>query len=342
MYKNVLLHVCQKWKRELQKGVFPYGEMEKLNYQQLIDMTVQWAENATVFNLGTINTKSFFIKDCLTYLRDEKTNGIHQSEFLNQCLNRKHCLNQKHYQLPHSPIMLEFSMDALEVTKQSLNPAEIKDHSKAELDELLNLTKGIKIHSIVLAVECKKQIHLKSFYSLFTTSGKYPTEKIMNPGLYSSMPPFNIVIAPNQPLHLTVPSYIKGAELEKLKFWADLQTISIYSFLQFMRLMHCKNVTTEIVPIAELSKKQQIQVNNRNRLPSEEYRILKIVLPKHNESIKFTDTTQQSKIPIDIRRGHFKTFTEERPLFGKVHGTYWWQPIAKSDKVEYQVSTKQR
>jgi hypothetical protein len=25
-------------------------------------------------------------------------------------------------------------------------------------------------------------------------------------------------------------------------------------------------------------------------------------------------------------RGHFKTYTAERPLLGRFTGTYWWQP----------------
>jgi hypothetical protein len=34
-------------------------------------------------------------------------------------------------------------------------------------------------------------------------------------------------------------------------------------------------------------------------------------------------------VAVHIVRGHFKTYTEERPLFGKRTGTYWWQPMLR-------------
>ena len=50
------------------------------------------------------------------------------------------------------------------------------------------------------------------------------------------------------------------------------------------------------------------------------------------------------KKALHIFRGHFKTYSEDRPLFGKVAGTFWWEgsvrgSLAKGkvDK-EYQVS----
>lgn len=34
-------------------------------------------------------------------------------------------------------------------------------------------------------------------------------------------------------------------------------------------------------------------------------------------------------VAIHLVRGHFKTFTPERPLLGKHVGTYWWQPMLR-------------
>ena len=34
---------------------------------------------------------------------------------------------------------------------------------------------------------------------------------------------------------------------------------------------------------------------------------------------------------MHLCRGHFKTFSEEAPLFGKFTGTYWWEPQLRGD-----------
>lgn len=40
-------------------------------------------------------------------------------------------------------------------------------------------------------------------------------------------------------------------------------------------------------------------------------------------------TGDGGKVAIHIVRGHFKTYTAERPLLGKHTGTYWWQPMLR-------------
>ena len=36
------------------------------------------------------------------------------------------------------------------------------------------------------------------------------------------------------------------------------------------------------------------------------------------------NTLQRMPVAEAVLRGHFKTFTEDAPLFGKVVGTFWW------------------
>jgi hypothetical protein len=40
-------------------------------------------------------------------------------------------------------------------------------------------------------------------------------------------------------------------------------------------------------------------------------------------------TGDGGKTAIHLVRGHFKTFTPERPLLGKHTGTFWWQPMVR-------------
>ena len=35
---------------------------------------------------------------------------------------------------------------------------------------------------------------------------------------------------------------------------------------------------------------------------------------------------------LHLCRGHFKTYTEENPLFGRIVGRIWWQPHIRGNK----------
>jgi hypothetical protein len=85
-------------------------------------------------------------------------------------------------------------------------------------------------------------------------------------------------------------------------------------------LLNCKNITTETTPApAKLNKKRK----KKGKLPIFSYKTL---------VIKPTGKKQQS-VPkhlwnnrIHLARGHFKTYTAEKPLFGSITGRFWWQP----------------
>jgi hypothetical protein len=52
-------------------------------------------------------------------------------------------------------------------------------------------------------------------------------------------------------------------------------------------------------------------------------------------------------VAIHIVRGHFKTFTPEKPLLGKYSGTWWWQPSVRGTAPrfsikDYQVDAEER
>ena len=56
------------------------------------------------------------------------------------------------------------------------------------------------------------------------------------------------------------------------------------------------------------------------------------------EAIKEIPFHERKKYGITgQKRGHFKTFTEEKPLFGKHVGTWWWSPIFQTRKRDYVV-----
>ena len=85
--------------------------------------------------------------------------------------------------------------------------------------------------------------------------------------------------------------------------------------------MHCKNVEFKTInPHAKLSKK------HKKRTGSDliRYHVLDIdPLRKLFEKYK-TGAETNLRRALHLCRGHFKTFTEDAPLFGRHSGTFWW------------------
>ena len=88
-------------------------------------------------------------------------------------------------------------------------------------------------------------------------------------------------------------------------------------------LLGCKNVDTEDHrPDAKLSR---AAVKRRGQaLTMFKTLVIRPMGGKHAESQRVSIGSGQSA--LHLVRGHFKTFTQERPLFGSRVGTYWWSP----------------
>jgi hypothetical protein len=103
--------------------------------------------------------------------------------------------------------------------------------------------------------------------------------------------------------------------------WDYAVTPLLGSCLLALSFMHCKNVDIAIVePPAALSKKHA----RRYGEPLSSYRVLEIEPMRqalHSDGHVSTAGLRQA---LHICRGHFKTFTDDAPLFGRLTGTYWW------------------
>lgn len=115
---------------------------------------------------------------------------------------------------------------------------------------------------------------------------------------------------------LTEPICTRRGELHE----AEFATWHLPPALLAISFMHCKNVVvTENKPDAKLQKARQ----RRGQKPLVRYRTLNIepmakILKREGKS----DETGLKKA-LHVCRGHFSTYTTERPLFGKVSGTFW-------------------
>jgi hypothetical protein len=107
-------------------------------------------------------------------------------------------------------------------------------------------------------------------------------------------------------------------ELTDEEYENDAPELSMLNMI--LMLLSCKNISTEQhSPDAALNKKRI----KRGKQPLFTY---------HTLSLKPVGKAQES-IPkhlwenrIHLARGHFKTFTPDKPLFGKITGRFWWQP----------------
>ena len=113
----------------------------------------------------------------------------------------------------------------------------------------------------------------------------------------------------------------------------------------YTEILNCQNIITkEVTPPEKLNRKR---IRN-GRLPLYSYKILEVVKGKpktKNAGSVPWDYKSPETVRFHLCRGHFKTFTEERPLFGKYSGTFWWNPQSRGDRSkgvvekEYKVTT---
>lgn len=100
----------------------------------------------------------------------------------------------------------------------------------------------------------------------------------------------------------------------------------VQGVMHALALMNCKNVTVEPDPVA-LPPRPVRRRRDRDGLPTLEFKTLKVA--PSATSHRTAPGSDTSSIPMHVCRGHFKTYAPDRPLFGKLVGTYWWQDHAR-------------
>lgn len=104
-------------------------------------------------------------------------------------------------------------------------------------------------------------------------------------------------------------------------------------------LMHCRNVRVQTVePPLALSRKAA----RRGGRPLVRYQVLDIGPMRTVLDHEGGARTRGLGHALHICRGHFKTFTDDAPLFGKHTGTYWWHDTARGTPKRGRVTTDYR
>jgi hypothetical protein len=122
-----------------------------------------------------------------------------------------------------------------------------------------------------------------------------------------------------------------GRESEYIA-WLDAGALPLEQMMSYIpfslmaiSLMHCKNVTTEVQK-PDVSRQVRRHWQQKHGRPLSSYRVLKIKPRGDGRAERDQPSAATGLTREHIARGHFKTFTEDKKLFGKWTGTYWWEP----------------
>lgn len=104
----------------------------------------------------------------------------------------------------------------------------------------------------------------------------------------------------------------------------DRNVTAVAMLLDFL---NCKNITTVDNPPPEKLNKKRAK---KGKCPLFTYKTLVIKPTGKKQSSQEAQGLWENR--VHLCRGHFKTYTEENPLFGKFTGRYWWQPSVRGNK----------
>jgi hypothetical protein len=132
---------------------------------------------------------------------------------------------------------------------------------------------------------------------------------------------------------------IEGMPVEEQEQWRGNFNRLLGAAMLAVSFMHCKNVDViEVTPPAALSRKHQ----RHHGRPLARYYVLEIAAMRGAMNADGAAREQGLRQALHICRGHFKTFSPDAPLFGRLSGTYWWASHVRGDEAEGRVEKDYR
>jgi hypothetical protein len=117
-------------------------------------------------------------------------------------------------------------------------------------------------------------------------------------------------------------------------------------FNSCLLLLSCKNIVTETIKApAKINKKRA----KSGKPLIQDHRVLKLVLPKKKAQKKEKGEPGAGGGWVQkpsFCSGHFKYYSADAPLFGRLTGRYWWEPHVRggevADKKQFVVSPRRK
>lgn len=119
----------------------------------------------------------------------------------------------------------------------------------------------------------------------------------------------------------TISSYMKAFDIGEEKRNPIVHYCAAMSHRCIM-LLNCKNIQKELV---KAPRKLNLKRRKTGKQELFDYHVLNIVVPSKRKDYQ-EKGTPLSHNRVHLCRGHFKEYTTEHPLFGRLTGLYWWQP----------------
>lgn len=101
--------------------------------------------------------------------------------------------------------------------------------------------------------------------------------------------------------------------------WIELTNNLMKPAMLAVSLMNCRNVSVEHVAGAPQTRKRR-----KRGTPSQDHHVIRLPGRPSPANPAAARESAGDPMPFHLVRGHFKTFTDDAPLFGKRVGTYWW------------------
>ena len=96
-----------------------------------------------------------------------------------------------------------------------------------------------------------------------------------------------------------------------------------------LKFLRCRNASTQYIYTTRTDKFNRVSKERRELF---RYKVLKVMVPKNRKVYVYADKVpKMSMMPVHLTLGHEKTYTKERPLFGKYDGKWWWQDFLRGD-----------
>jgi hypothetical protein len=110
----------------------------------------------------------------------------------------------------------------------------------------------------------------------------------------------------------------------------DVQRL-VWPVLYSLKLLNCKNITS--LPSREWHVEKRacrgLGVKQGHLVV---FRTLHLKLPKKRTVPFSTLVSKEAQYALHSVAGHFKTYTADKPLFGRLTGRWWWHDFMKGDK----------
>lgn len=107
---------------------------------------------------------------------------------------------------------------------------------------------------------------------------------------------------------------------------AEMIAISVLPVLFAINLMHCKNVTLDSVttplPLSMKKSKRRKQIEERKKHPAFERHVV-VIRDRKGRTVQSGLREEGLQRRLHIVRGHFRTYSQAAPLFGRIAGRFW-------------------